>query len=377
MSTIFNHYPCSRCGMQGYVPGGNRMCEAVVDDNNEYMLNPMTGEIIDLAVTLYDRREAPYTVCQRCAGYQGNLCEDDNEYHVYSVYTADTGVWYSLPYAQDYLYLCEECGDYYEDVDNLRYIGGRYLCPNCAEEYSVIERYHSNKHCFYAIGGTFKNRLIGLELETDGYYDEADKEQCARELRDNFGDAIVFEEDCSLDRGFEIITQPHTVEALADLDIESIVRTCLDYGAEIDGNGNAGLHMHFSRNWFGNSDEERAETIGRLITEYNASWKDLIALSMRESMCQINDYAYCNRISQYCDTYEDIGNASYARYCAINTRNDNTVEFRLGAGVLNAEFIRDWIRLHIQMIEVCRAHKQFMINPDYTITITNKTREAA
>ena len=95
----------------------------------------------------------------------------------------------------------------------------------------------------------------------------------------------------------------------------------------------------------------------------------LVALSGRDDYDSINEYAF----KPYCSPDDDDSDALYAldsRYCAVNNDNSKTVEFRLGAGILSADYISRWIFLHVEMINAARRGDAFKVNSDYTITIT-------
>lgn len=376
-SSLYNYSRCARCAMHTQ----NSACAAAVEDG--YMINGETGEVIDNAIIVHDsfsRFDTQVPMCEFCARAVAEKCEDDNEYHADYIYTEDTNIYYSRDYAESCLYQCEDCGNWYEYEDSLRYTGGGSYCCDCAKYHSVICGYHDHHGDYYPVGGDWCDNLIGLEIESD-YYDGAETD-CAEELHALFNrgrEILAFEEDCSLSEGFETITHPHTLEAIRAFDFDLLCDTMQGFGACANPY-TAGLHMHFSRSWFGADTEEQQATIGRLMRAYSENWDALVCLSNRGDSYSIENYANPPTIYEECsdlDIYAENRGGWGNRYRAINCENRNTIEFRLGAGFLDADYMRAWLELHVSMIQAARLGQAFRVNYDYTITILNEGRQAA
>lgn len=369
VSGIYNNWRCADCAMHIERYG----CAAVARDWD--MFNSTTGERIDNAVTVYDNEGEPMPMCRRCVWAVAERCADDGEYHSDYVFVNGRGCsdYYTREYAENYCVTCDDCGEYI-DSDAAVEIDGYTYCPSCAREHSVIKSYHAHKGEYEPIGYDEYDRYIGIELECDGFEDYDDMMQAADTIARNYRDAVVLENDCSLCSGFETITQPHSVDALEDLDIEDICATLKNWGADF-APGTAGLHMHFSRTWLGLTTEERRATLANLTRAYVANWDMLVDLSGRVDYYGIDDYAF----KPTCYADDDDADVLYSldsRYCAINDTNSRTVEFRLGAGVLSGAFIRSWVKLHIDMIDAARRGEVFIVNDDYTITTGEAARAA-
>ncbi len=366
ISRIYNNWRCAECSM-------HCDCNTCAADVNDWdMFDSITGEYIDNAVTVYDDYGDAMPMCRRCVWAVAERCADDGEYHSDYVYVTGRGYsdYYTREYAEDYCVVCEDCGEYV-DADAAVTIDGYTYCRLCARDHSIIKNYHAHKGEYEPVGYDQYDRYIGIELECDGFDDYDDMMSAAESIAHNYRDAVVLEQDCSLYNGFEIITQPHSTAALEDLDIEDICATLERCGADF-APSSAGLHMHFSRTWLGATAEERRETIINLTRAYVANWSQLVELSGRNDYCGIDEYA-CRPSCYADDDDNDVYYALNSRYCAINNENSRTIEFRLGAGVLSGAFIRNWVNLHIQMIDAARRGVYFIVNDNYTIT----TGEAA
>lgn len=318
------------------------------------MADPDTWQLIATGTHVYAADGDMVPMCIDAASEIAVLCYDDGEYHENVIYCNSDRNWYSEEYAQDHMLVCEDCGGWYW-YDDITEIDGEYYCSNCIDDHTIIDRYHGST--FEPVGEDPEDRFIGFELETDGRYYHP--HACALELHKTFGSALTFEEDCSLSNGVEIISQPHSIDALANLDIVTIVGTCLDYGADINP-ASAGLHLHFSRTWFGATEEIQTATIARVIKAYALNWDWFVEESNRNERAIDNRYGYARKpvydpdYDRYLPDEDIVSQNNDTRYRAVNLDNYYTVEFRLGAGYLVPEFIRDWIDLHIDLITKCR-----------------------
>ena len=369
-SGLFSNWRCNGCAMHT----DSTACAALV--SGWEMLDSMTGEYIGEAVRVFDEYGDAATMCRRCAWAVAELCRDDNEYHSDYVTAHGRGYtdYFSSEYAAENLYRCDDCGDYVTP-DAATFEDGYIYCPTCAREHSAICSYHAHKGAYSPIGFDQFDRYIGFELECDGFSDYSYMNESARRISKIFGDAVVMENDCSLDTGYEIISQPHSAEALDNLDIGGICDTLTDYGADY-APSTAGLHLHFSRTWLGLTEDRRRRTIVNLTRAYVANWDMLVLLSQRESDYSIEEYACMPYIRPSYDD-NDVYYSLDSRYCAINNEPRHTIEFRLGAGVLSESYIRNWIDLHVSMIDACLHDQTFTVNRDYTITITGAAETAA
>lgn len=366
MANFYNNYHCVGCSALA-----NGVCNCH-EDGGEF-INDITGEVMGYFAEFEDSRGDVFGVCDQCAGYLGYYCDNDGIYREFAVYMEDSGCWYSEEYTYDYCYHCEECGDWFEYEDNLEEYNGRYLCERCTPD-SVIEQYHAHHYDWCKVGDYYDVYTIGFELECDGFCDNNDRDRAALELSQMFGNALVYEEDCSLECGFEIISQPHTVDALEDLDLYEVTRT-LEYWGASENPCTAGLHLHFSREWFGEDEQEQEETLARLMIAYRNNWDTLYDLSNRRDYGQAELYAVMPAGGH--DLEEVYCNNTYSRYYAVNVTNRRTVEFRLGAGYLCDSYIRAWIDLHIEMIRAARETANSTVNYSYSVTRHDNGRVAA
>ena len=302
-------------------------------------------------------------------GYYDNLCRDCVE---------------------SYAVQCNDCGEYIYERDAHEY-DYNYYCDDCIKNYTIHEYHDSHNQIKFIISeerqklaneaiknglycasqksllnklGFFNNDgFIGFELEVD---DGRDRLECARDLNDainggEYGKVIFTESDCSLNEGFEIITQPHDYESIQKLDIEKICQIAKDYNFKSHNTDTCGLHVHLSREIFGN--EKNANTnIARFCSFFAFFWRDI------EKFARRSHNHYCDKIavdsreyysgSDRVKSYKVAKTASKEcesnRYYAVNCTNYNTVEVRIARGSLNDKTIRATIDFYYNLAIACR-----------------------
>ena len=271
-------------------------------------------------------------------------------------------------YHTDDYYYCEHCGrwwSYYE------YNTHRDICYECERELLLVRDYHAHKGDYIRFGEG--SLLIGAEIETDTDNWMADREEMARTVKNILGEHAYFEEDGSLsEEGFEIITQPHSLEAFKELPLREAFSALIDNDYRAHDTTTCGLHLHFSREWFGDTEAERVQNIAKMVMFYDKNWDKLYKLSRRDSTDSCaRDYAYTNidgdNVLRNIESAENlIDNKKYgSRYTAVNLTcydRHGTVEFRLGRGTLNYNTFMAWVDLHRAIAEQSRTQRSYNFN---------------
>ena len=277
--------------------------------------------------------------CESCTDYyaeedyySGDLIARDGAYEIRTGF----GEWAYTIRTDDTCY-CDHCGYY---VDSNFWNDEYECCENCAdvvreEENTLIKDYHAHKRSFCTVG-KFKGKgspyFVAIELEIDGG-NCSDREACAHAINDAFRDHFVFEYDGSLNSGFEIISQPHTIEEFFALDWKKLFKICKNYGFKSHDAGTCGLHVHITRTFFGANTGEQERAIAKLITFVDKFYNDIVRASRRD--------AYTAR--RWAGTYDTLDredalrkarNEDCERYRCINVTNPNTVEIRIMRGTL-------------------------------------------
>ena len=314
--------------------------------------------------------------------------------------------------------------DAYHDIDNDKYYKAKpveKICPCCGKTYTkeghtymkdtvniticndcnyvlnerlnyeeqhyngitgIISSYHSNntKQHMY---GLLKNQSdkdfkgFGFELEVDksdinGDYKSLYNNIVANAIINNTGlekDEVFFETDGSLDNGFEIISQPHTIAAFYEkTDSWKMMLDILSDATFKSHNAcTCGLHIHVSKTWFGSTERQQNFHIGKIYKFFDAYWTDLLKASRRDTsstyFCDKNKTNIKNREENRRNKTESRAWQAQAKYdhatrhesnshhCALNNSNYSTFEIRLGRGTLNKASFFAWIDLVLNIVK--------------------------
>lgn len=261
----------------------------------------------------------------------------------------------------DYTSECSECGDIIDDDDSYYDEDeDRTYCECCYDNRhrTRVRSYHCGPRLmlFGKYDGAFKG--LGVELEVD---QGTGPDPCIEELEElHETDELYYEHDGSLGyEGFEIITQPHTEEAFYSIDWQGIMETCIRHGYKSHDAGTCGLHVHVSREMFGDFEEQQDMNISKVVAFYERNWEDMLKLS-RRTEATANRWAqrYSTKNLSRDEIADVVKNSKTwghgARYYAINLTNSHTVEFRLCRGTLNLDSFMAWIDLTLRMVDASR-----------------------
>lgn len=302
-----------------------------------------------------------------------------------------TAYWFSTEEARDNACICDVCGDIVA-LDYVTTIEGYNVCNDHSfsstipsdSPLALICGYHNHSvpmKMFVTPDKYIRKRLdsyaadyednlkatesfkgLGFELEVDDC-ENSDTERSimnnimANVIRNMGGnvDDTYFETDGSLNTGFEIISQPHTVEAFWGkkqrwADMLSKLR---ENGYHSHDAGTCGLHVHVSRGMFGDSTQIQDLNIAKVYSFFDKYWSDIKKVSRRESTsycgkneiasrgnCDDTELACVLKVKSQSDNDKCRGSSHHV---ALNNGNSATFEYRLGRGTLNAESFFAWI----------------------------------
>lgn len=329
-------FVCDNCfedGLDNYVYAICEDCGVPIEVENAHDVGNCNESIV--CDDCFDE----YKICECCEDYfrvddmertenGGHICRGCQDYSNYRR-CGRCGVW-----------VCEDDAEWSDDEQE-------YYCEDCYEEYrenQVIHDYHYSHNysrIFYGGEDNGDNLFMGMELEVDDgdYYNRDD---VASKIRDIMPDGfITFENDGSLDEGFENITEPATFEYHQSIkdNYTNMCKIAVDNGFRSHNTSTCGLHVHINRSYFGNDQEERIAKLLYLVEKF---WDELVKFSRRR-YSQLDQWA-----KKYDATYDGdyteiakkaVSNAIYDRYYAINLTNRNTIEFRLFRGTLKVDTI--------------------------------------
>lgn len=274
---------------------------------------------------------------------------------------------------------------YYDDDTN------SYYCEECYRNLTsnIIKDYHERdiELDFKKLASDNTELYMGFELEVEnGNVDNEDRNNDARYIRTHFTElGLCFEHDGSLDYGFEIISQPMTMNYIYEHkeDFKAILKYLDDRGYQSHNGGRCGLHVHISKKAFGES-EVLDKNINKLLLFTETYKNELITFSRRQS------FHYCDFISSKIksnydnmnkDIYYKSGevlqglNKRINRYQVVNLENSNTIELRVFRGTLRFETFMATLEFVNSLTEVIVNKAIRKINFDKVVTHDKRALE--
>lgn len=266
----------------------------------------------------------------------------------------------SISYEVDNIHLCSKCFydncSYCDECGALHFIqnltqGLCHKCWNAKQAFRVNNysyqpptmKYYTKPQLYTENGSKFKG--LGIELEVDGSGERCKMSEMVQEMLRN---EVYIKHDGSLNKGFEIITYPHTEKSFYDMPWEQTLLSLIKHGYRSHDIKTCGLHMHISRSCL------TKKQLQYLIYFFEKNKEDLLKFSRRDKehaekwasfYTDKDTYRHANGnfegkpltlqlCKQIIETYDNKHNHDL-RYHAVNLQNRNTIEFRLMRGTLN------------------------------------------
>ena len=222
------------------------------------------------------------------------------------------------------------------------------ICSDCINEPHVrvqcseILFYHrSHKFPRKFFGNPVNGIYFGLEIESEFKSEKID--YGLKNINEEIKFLCNFEEDGSLEYGFETITHPMSYEFMKNNQVVENIMNELEKDMCIS--ERCGLHIHVTRT------EEVERKIPKILMFIENNREDMIR--------------FCERESRYAKFYSnenksinlDIANAilynsnSFDRYRILNIQNSSTIEFRGFKGTLDADKVYKYIEFILTLLE--------------------------
>jgi len=253
-----------------------------------------------------------------------------------------------------YYFTCYDCGEIFHE-DNGYWNGDNHYCSSCNDNHECdcgrdgVMDYHDFPSHKYKPRMTIadkergENLFFGVELEADGGEFDID------DFTDwtNNSNLIHFENDGSLsDDGVECITMPCSLKYHQnDMDWSGICSQLKSQGYSSHDASSCGLHVHISR------DALTPIQIMKMDVFVNRGADFFSQIARREDFYS-SKYRKNKKVDVHKGTY-DSEDGHGARYTAVNTCNEKTVEIRIFKGTLKYQTI-------LGTIEMCHALVKFV-----------------
>ena len=253
---------------------------------------------------------------------------------------------------RDYYFSCDKCNKTTERSLGHETKDGRLLCSECNMRHFVLPYHHLYpKVQFYGNNKGNNVPYMGFELEVDRGGESSKKVAQIMPLmnREEKGEIFAYcSHDGSIDNGFEIITQPATMEyhnSIKDV-YNRTIQKLKSMGYVSHETYTCGLHVHINRNFFPPDLEPKA--LRNLVIMFNRFWNELCVYARRPEWRSARYAKHLPVESFEIDEYLHRANKSGQHswhYYALNIANQDTIEFRMFRGTLNVDTILATLQL--------------------------------
>lgn len=353
---------CPTCGMEfareeGYDVNGEMNCPDCVHhcEACEFVTTD-ESEIHSARVDGYLRSRQGYTkqLCEDCS-FQCHDCSNWFDKDISDGENA-SGNRVCLRCAENYSY-CDECNATCHSED-MRFLESSetHMCVDCYRNYEDKEESGLYDHdykpdpIFNRFPGEGENPLfLGWEIECEGKKGRSCNEAIVSlDLDDS--STVYCKLDGSLTHGFEMVSHPGTWKFWQGYDWD-FMPGLVELGYRSYDTSTCGMHVHVSKSWV---DEK---------TRYK------LLLFFRDNGALISRLARRDLYSSYYAKLNDGSKASLlryarkpgaeheARYAALNTKPEHTVEFRLFRGTLNVRSIKRNLALVVALCHFAKNRK--------------------
>lgn len=261
---------------------------------------------------------------------------------------------------ENYYFTCQCCDEIYHTDDSC-YVDeeDEYICYNCYNQSLERKRRVCNYH--YYKGNYWKEKkynenthvnLFGIELEVENKKQLITNNEVVEKICDiDKEEVFVFENDSSLNSGFEIISNPCSLNYWysKENELKEIFEKLSNSGFSSHDTTTCGLHIHFSRDYVD------SEIIGRILYLFEKFKNNLVMFSRRK-IDSLNRWASFMNVDfkelslDYVKSNQDDCN----RYKAVNLTNNKTIEIRIFKGTLKFESFMACIELVNNIVEMAK-----------------------
>lgn len=296
---------------------------------------------------------------------------------------------------------CYYCSNNVE-VENGVQWGSYFYCDRCFKSIRCdVDDYHypSVSTSFKKVRGENSKEFLGGELEctldANGGFYQSDHRDNVFHIRKHYTDlGLNFEKDSSIGNGMEMITQPMTMNYLYkhENEFKDILAYLQDKGYYSHDKGKCGLHIHISRDFLGDTEEEIQSTIEKIML-FVETYQDKVETFSRRKHQQFSVYNAYTKSSykeshlsndniMVDDNYFKSGKMLYelnkkmgiGHSSVVNTSTSTgaTIEFRMFRGTLKFEtFMASFEFVH-NLVNVCKENQASKISWAKVINYSGK-----
>lgn len=334
---------CKNCGEKirkedGYEYQDGSLCEACYYE--DFVACEDCGSLIKVeeSKVINPHLENKKYVCSDCANNYHRCSHCESLVSSDEVWASDSDL-VICNHCDEFYYICDSCRCIVHE-DDVYYSDGESYCHDCYDDlYSSYIQEYGYKPEPEFLGESKEGLYLGVELEVD---DGCNLKSTTKRIYDDFADVYMKHDGSLSSSGFEIVSNPATLEYhMNELGWKELMEICLDNDYRSHDTTTCGLHIHLSRAFLGQTEQEQELNIAKLIILFDRFWDSHIVPFSRRDYNALQSWA--DKPSVECldtDTESQVVDKikqykCSGRYKAINLQNYSTIEFRLFRGTLN------------------------------------------
>ena len=280
---------------------------------------------------------------------------------------------------------CYSCGNEVNVSNGVQW-GSYFYCDDCFKSSKCnVDGYHhpSMEIKFRKLNGEDTKEYGGIELETtkgNGCFYNSDHVDDIFYIRKNFkniGRSINFETDASIGNGKEMVFFPMTYNYVKanEEEIKAIFEYLTSTGNYSHDKGKCGLHIHVSKDYLGDTQEEIQKTIEKLMlfvetyrpkvekfarrkhnefSHYNTYTIPYHKENSSDTCFETDDYYKSGKLLYELNKADYIGHSSVIN---TSTSTGQTIEFRMFRGTLRFETFMATIEFVHNLVNVCKENQ--------------------
>jgi hypothetical protein len=298
---------------------------------------------------------------------------------------------------------CYYCGNDVELENGVQW-GSYFYCDECFKDLKCkVDSYHhpslETKFRKTDEDGEGTILYLGPELETtkdaNGYFYQSDHQDDILHIRKNYkniGRSINFEQDASIGNGKEFVFFPMTINYIYknEDEFKEMFKYLISKGNYSHDKGKCGLHVHVSRNFLGDNEDEIQKTIEKimLFVETYRTKVEKFARRKHNQFSSYNTYTipYHKQYrpsDDFTDEYfksgkllkelnEEVDRIGHSSVVNTRTSTGQTIEFRMFRGTLKFETFMATMEFVYNLVNVCKNNQVSKISWNKVINYSGK-----
>lgn len=232
-----------------------------------------------------------------------------------------------------------------------------FTVGNSNDLYIKSHNYSPEKFNLYKTEFDENPLYLGFELEVDFGGKDQNNAMLVYEMLGE--DKAYCVHDGSLTNGFEIVTHPMTLDYHKTMPYMDIMDKLTSLKYKSHNTNTCGLHVHFNRDYFGESKMEQDLCVVKLLYMFEKFETEIQTVSRRKNTRYAN-FIKSNSNESLLDLYAKAKQTG--KYCSINLQHKDTIEIRTFKGTLKYETLINTLEFVKTIVSVAKTSDIYKLN---------------